>query len=125
MDTIRDVHQTQLSTQIRDVEILHHALSLYYWKGSVQVFSSFQSLPRGTAVPDSMRVVFKQESYDSLEHGRQRYSLRLLVKTPDMTSLVARRTGYPDNQVTFYISPNANEASCAMMFYVFSSEADR
>ena len=125
METNKDIHPTQLSTQIRDVEILYRALSSYYWKGSVQVFSSFNSLPRGAAVPDSVRVVLKQESYDSLEHGRQRYYLRLLVRTPDMASLVARKTVYPDNQVTFYISPNANDASCAMLFYVFTAERDR
>ena len=119
MDTKR------LAIQIRDVEILYDALTKYYWKGSVDVYASFATLPRGRFVPDSNRIILKEESYDVMEHGGQRYPLRLLVKSPELSSLQAQNTRYPDTQTTFFVHPDMADTACVLLFYVFTSEQDR
>ncbi|KAI6660824.1 hypothetical protein LOD99_13551 [Oopsacas minuta] len=122
---MEDLSQRRIETQIRDVELIYKSLTTDYWQGYVHVFSSFQTLPRGRGVPDSARIIFKQESYDVAEQSHQRYPLRLLVNTPDLSCLVAQKTAYPDNQVTFLMSPNTNGTNCAILFYVYISEGDR
>ena len=115
----------RVQNQIRDVEIIYRALTQYYREGNVLVFSSFNSLPRRGGVPDYARIIFKQESSDSREQGGDRYPLRLVVSMPDMSRLMAQKTIYPDNQVTFLISPSSKGTYCTMLFYVQTADGDR
>ena len=116
---------SRVQNQIRDLGIIYRSLTQYYREGNVSVFSSFNSLPVGETVPDYARITFKQESSDTREEGGNRFALRLLVSTPDMSRLIAQKTVYPDNQATFLISPSNKGTYCAMLFYVHTAEGDR